>query len=117
MDSNIFRLSYAPVVLSEVAVQPGGSKEVKLDLSTENAPAELTGFPYFIDCALKVFDDVFVFKIPCSLTIGMVPNLNISLEEYKTVLSAADIVKNQEVLANKLPLNEFVEHLKNNNMC
>ena len=64
-----------------------------------------------------MFDDVYVFKIPCSLTIGMVPGYSISLEDYKAVISAPDIVKNQEVLANKLGLGEFVEHFKNNNLC
>lgn len=47
----------------------------------------------------------------------MLPGVNITLDEYKEVVSNPNSVKNQEVLANKLNLNEFIEKLKDNNLC
>lgn len=61
-------------------------------------------------------DDVYVFKIPCSLSIGMLPNMTMSIEEYKEIVSNPNYNKKQEVLANKLSLNEFVVKLKENNL-
>lgn len=50
-------------------------------------------------------DDVYVFKIPCSLSIGMLPNMAMAIEEYKELVSNPNYNKKQEVLANKLGLN------------
>ena len=44
---------------------------MKLNLVIGGECSELDGFPYHIDCALKVMDDVYVFKVPCSLTVAM----------------------------------------------
>ena len=61
-------------------------------------------------------DDLFVFQVPCSLSVGMLPNFTISVDDYKSLISSPDTTKSQEVLPNKLQLNEFVERLKNNNL-
>jgi hypothetical protein len=77
----------------------------------------LDAFPYLIDCALKVFEDVYVFRVPCSLSIGMVPGFTISLDDYKLLVSSPENVRNQEVLTNKLGLAEFTQRLEDNNLC
>lgn len=89
---------------------------MKLQLNNDNNQGELESFPYYIDCALKVLDDVFVFKVPCSLSIGMLPGASVSVEEYKEIVSSPQNSKKQDVLVNKLPLEEFVSKLKDNNL-
>ena len=74
MNKNSFKLNYANVSIDNLMLNPGEEREVKLELSLDNAYAELDGFPYHIDCALKVMDDAFVFRIPCSLTVAMRTN-------------------------------------------
>ena len=92
-------------------------KEAKLDLAFDGGYSELDSFPYHIDCALKVLDDAFVFRIPCSLTVAMVPNAAaISFDEYKEIVSNPQYMKRQEVLDHKLGLEEFVQKLHDNNM-
>jgi hypothetical protein len=83
MNANAFSLNYPNITINDIALGPGQSKEIKLELNFENSQGELDSFPYHIDCALKVLDDVYVFKIPCSLSIGMLPNVAMSIEEYK----------------------------------
>ncbi len=95
MNSNAFKLSYGPVTIADLAVPPGQGKETKLELNTDNVLAELDAFPYLIDCALKVFEDVYVFRVPCSLSIGMVPGFTISLDDYKLLVSSPENVRNQ----------------------
>lgn len=63
-----------------------------------------------------MLDDVYVFKVPCSLSIGMLPNVTVSVDEYKEIVSNPQNNKKQEVLANKLSLDDFVLKLKNNNL-
>lgn len=104
MNSNAFRLNYPNISINDLTLPPAASKEVKLLLNNENSQGELDSFPYHIDCALKVMDDVYVFKVPCSLSIGMLPNVAVSVEEYKEIVSSSQNSKKQEVLANKLPL-------------
>jgi hypothetical protein len=116
MNANAFRLNYGTIVINDLTLPPGASKEVKLPLNNENNQGELDSFPYHIDCALKVLDDVFVFKVPCSLSIGMLPDVTVSVDEYKEIVSSPQNNKKQEVLANKLPLDEFVVKLRNNNL-
>jgi Leucine-rich repeat (LRR) protein len=116
MNSNAFKLSYGNISINDLTLPPGASKEVKLLLNNDNSLSELESFPYYIDCALKVLDDVYVFKVPCSLSVGMLPNATISVEEYKETVSDPQNNKKQDVLTNKLPLEEFVVKLKNNNM-
>lgn len=87
MNSNAFRLNYGNISINDLTLPPGASKEVKLLLNNENSQGELDSFPYHIDCALKVLDDVYVFKVPCSLSIGMLPNVTVSVDEYKETVS------------------------------
>jgi len=51
-----------------------------------------------------VLDDVYVFKVPCSLSIGMLPGVTVTVDEYKEIVSSPQNHKRQEVLANKLAL-------------
>lgn len=69
-----------------------------------------------IDCALKVLDDAFVFKVPCSLTVAMLPNSTISLDEYKTIVSDANYPKRQDVVDNSLSVGDFAQKLIDNNV-
>jgi len=60
---------------------------VKIKLNSENKDAPLEGWPYTIDCGLKATqgetEDAFVFKIPFSMSVAMVANPEVTLEEYK----------------------------------
>lgn len=116
MNSNAFRLGYSNIVINDLMLGPNQSRELKLELDTENNASQLDSFPYHIDCALKVLDDVYVFKVPCSLSIGMVPNFTIQIDDYKEIVSNPQQIKKQEVLANKLQLNEFIQKLKDNHL-
>ena len=69
-----------------------------------------------VDCALKVNEDAYVFKVPCSLTVAMLPNATLSLDEYKTIVSEPNYTKRQEVLDHGLSLGEFVQKLADNNL-
>jgi hypothetical protein len=51
-----------------------------------------------------MLDDVYVFKIPCSLSIGMLPGQTVTIDEYKEIVSSQQNDKKQEVLANRLEL-------------
>jgi hypothetical protein len=104
MNSNAFRLNYGNISINDLTLAPGASKEVKLLLNNENSQGELDSFPYHIDCALKVLEDVYVFKIPCSLSIGMLPGVTVAVDEYKEIVSNPQNHKRQEVLPNKLGL-------------
>jgi hypothetical protein len=95
MNSNAFCLNYGAISINNLTLPPGASKEVKLQLNNENAQSELDSFPYHIDCALKVMDDVYVFKVPCSLSIGMLPNSTVTVEEYKEIVSSPQNSKKQ----------------------
>jgi hypothetical protein len=66
-----------------------------LSLDTENNYSEIEGWPYSIDCALKVLEDAFVFKIPCSLTVAMIDNVNLPFEEYQQIVSNENNEKKQ----------------------
>ncbi len=79
--------------------------------------SELDSFPYHIDCALKVMDDAYVFRVPCSLTVAMIPNASqITLDDYKNLVSNPQYTKRQEVLDHRLTTNEFVQKLVDNNL-
>lgn len=54
-------------------MSPGNTRELKINLNGKNNEVEIDGWPYTIDCALKVNDDIFIFKIPCSMSVSMVP--------------------------------------------
>lgn len=95
INTNAFKLGYGGVNIDDLALGPNESREVKLELNQENGETELEEFPYFIDCALKVYDDVFVFRVPCSLSIAMKPGYQSSENEYKEIISDGQNVKKQ----------------------
>ncbi len=76
----------------------------------------MEGWPYSIDCALRVIDDVFIFKVPLCFLVVMVPDYAITIEEYKQILTAEESIKKQEVLQNSNDLESFVRKLENNNL-
>jgi hypothetical protein len=117
MNRNCFSLNYPNVSIDGLSLSPGEEREMKLELSFDGGMAELDGFPYHIDCALKVLEDAYVFRIPCSLTVAMVPNAPaVSFEEYKELVSNPDYVKRQEVLDHSLGLEQFVQKMQDNNL-
>lgn len=86
-------------------------------MTLDGAYSELDSFPYHFDCALKIMDDAYVFKVPCSLTVAMVSKASlITLDEYKNIVSNPQYTKRQEVLDHRLGVNEFVQKLLDNNL-
>ena len=117
MNKNCFKLNYPNVSIDGLSLNSGEEKEVKLELNFEGTYSELDGFPYHVDCALKVMDDAFIFRIPCSLTVAMRTNPPaIDFNEYKELVSNPEYLKRQEVLDHKLTVDEFVQKMSDNNM-
>ena len=75
LNSNAFKLKVVEQEIRISSLQPEDTEEVKLLMLADNNEAELDGWPYAIEAALKVSqgakDDVFVFLIPCSLSVAM----------------------------------------------
>jgi hypothetical protein len=89
-------LNYPNISIDGLVLNPGDERETKLELNFEGGFAELDTFPYHIDCALKAIDDAYVFRIPCSLTVAMIPNASaISFDEYKQIVSNEQYIKRQ----------------------
>ena len=86
-------------------------------MNNENSYTEIEGWPYTIDCALKVNDDVFLAKVPCCLSIGFKSGFSMDIDEYKELASNPEACKKQEVLPNKHNVEEFVKRLEDNLMC
>lgn len=116
MNKNAFRFTNTKIPI-DLSLNPGQEKEVKIELSENGPEGELDSFPYHIDCALKVFEDAYVFRVPCSMTVAMIPNASkISLDEYKDLVSNPQYTKKQEVLDHRLSVTEFVQKLLDNNL-
>ena len=56
-----------------------------------------------------MLEDVYVFKVPCSLTIPMLSRKTLSVEQYKEIVSNPQNIKRQEVLDHKLTLKDFIQ--------
>lgn len=74
--------------ISQVPIlQPGETCEAKIKLEYENKDAPLEGWPYTIECGLKASqgesEDIFIFKIPFSMSVAMIANPEVTIEEYK----------------------------------
>lgn len=85
---NAFKLKITETELNLDRIANGDSREIKVPLDAENEEGELEGWPYLIECALKVTkdetDDVFLLKIPCSMSVAMLPlSLNMTIDEYR----------------------------------
>lgn len=72
MNKNAFKLNYSHIAIEDLSLNPGEEREMKLPLSLDGNESELDSFPYHIDCALKVMEDAYVFRVPCSMTVAMV---------------------------------------------
>ena len=68
---------------------------MKIALNNENSETEIDGWPYTIDCAMKVNDDVFIFRIPCSMSVAMIAESDLSIEDYKEITANAIFAKKQ----------------------
>ena len=83
LNANSYKLQQDQIEIKEIGkLSPNESREVKIGLNNNNNETEIDGWPYTIDCAMKANDDVFIFRIPCSMSVAMVTN-NFSIEEYK----------------------------------
>lgn len=86
LNGNAFRLQVAnPDLSSLIAVsQPGETNEIKVLLLNTGNEGKLEGWPYSIECGLKVNQetatDIYIFKVPCSLSVVMEANLAFSTE-------------------------------------
>jgi hypothetical protein len=88
LNANAFMLQVTEVSISKIDVlEPGETKEAKIKLNSENKDAPLEGWPYTIDCGLKAsqgeVEDAFVFKIPFSMSVAMISDPDVQLEDYK----------------------------------
>lgn len=103
LNSNAFKLKVVEQDIRISSLQPEDTEEVKLLMLADNNEAELDGWPYAIEAALKVSqganDDVFVFLIPCSLSVAMTGE-EVSLEDYKKITENPNNTKKQDVLRN-----------------
>jgi hypothetical protein len=70
-----------PVNIGELS--SGESKQARITLTTENEAAEIEGFPFLIEVALKTNLDMFIFSIPCSLSVVMQPGFSINVDKYQ----------------------------------
>ena len=115
LKANAFKLMPENIIIPELQnLQPGEAKEVNVALNNENGFAEIEGWPYSIDCALKVGEDVFLAKIPCCLSIGFRAGISMEVDQYKEIASNPEACKKQEVLPNQHSVEDFVKRLENN---
>lgn len=57
-----------------------------------------------VETALKTNLDMFIFSIPCSLSVVMQPGFTLSIEKYQELLANPNNKKKQETLVNNLDL-------------
>ena len=98
MNKNAFKLSYPDVSIDGLSLNPREEKEIKLPLGLDGAESELDSFPYQIDCALKMMDDAYIFRVPCSMTVALMPRVEASVDVYKDLISNSQFIKRQEVV-------------------
>jgi hypothetical protein len=95
-----------PINIGELA--SGESKQARINLTTENEPAEIDGFPFLIEAALKTNLDMFIFSIPCSLSIVMQPGFSINIDKYQELSANPNNKKKLESLPNSLDLDNVI---------
>lgn len=85
---NPFKLQSADINISQIPVlETGESSEAMILLNNENEECPLEKGVLVIECALRVLmdeqEEVFRFKTPCCLSVAMLDNPEIGIEEYK----------------------------------
>lgn len=103
-NSNAFKLSpeSPPINIGELA--SGESKQARINLTTTNEASDIDSFPFVIETALKTNLDMFIFSIPCSLSVVMQPGFSLSVEKYQELSANPNNKKKLETLANSLDL-------------
>ena len=66
-------------------------------MSNSNNEGKLEGWPYSIECGLKVVQgavvDIYIFKIPCSLSVAMISDQVYTQEDYLQIVQDPNIFK------------------------
>lgn len=94
-NSNAFSLSPESPPIPIGDLNPGESRSARLKLTTENQNSEIDGFPFLIEVALKTNLDMFIFSIPCSLSVVMVPGFTITVDKYRELAANPGNIKKQ----------------------
>mmetsp|Transcript_25131 Transcript_25131/g.22172 ORF Transcript_25131/g.22172 Transcript_25131/m.22172 type:complete len:133 (-) Transcript_25131:214-612(-) len=102
------------VVLGQIP--PGGSEITRVPCTFDGkSNNEAPECPYIVQIAFKTSVDVFIFSVPCALSVMMVPTTPISTDEYQA-LGEKGFKKSQEKLEIETTTEKIKEKLNSNNV-
>lgn len=114
-DSNPFKLAPTDPILTLQELNPGASGSAKVPCGFNGeTDGQTPGFPFTIQVAFKTNFDIFVFFIPCSLSIMMIPNTALSPNDYQ-LFSGKGYPAIQKKLEVEVDTNEKIKKLFANN--
>eukprot|EP01017_Pseudomicrothorax_dubius_P036123 TRINITY_DN5143_c0_g1_i8.p1 TRINITY_DN5143_c0_g1~~TRINITY_DN5143_c0_g1_i8.p1 ORF type:complete len:930 (-),score=303.67 TRINITY_DN5143_c0_g1_i8:123-2912(-) len=116
-NANSFKLNPKKIDLGLEPIPPGGANmtraEVDFSGASDNQPPAM---PFRIQVALKTSVDVFIFHVPVSLSIFLVPAAPLSQQAYMEYCARPQLVKTQNALKCPLSRDELVAKFKSNNL-
>jgi len=116
-NKNIFKLS--PVNNDIPLKQIGFNESVtaKIEVNFSGQPdSEPPGFPFKVQAALKTNLDIFIFTIPCSLSILLVPGQSLTPQQYQETAQKLSGNRTQNSLNTSLDQDRIKEKFNNNNI-
>lgn len=116
-NANSFKLTPKKIEIDMPPVAPGGTGYGRTELdctgASDNQPP---AFPYKVNVAIKCSADVFVFVIPCSLSVFLVPTPQLQPAQYSELSSKPNLVRSQNSIQISLPRDEIIRKLNANNI-
>jgi vesicle coat complex subunit len=116
-NKNPFKLSPVNPEIPIPTLAPGSSGQGRLELNfSGQIDPEPPGFPFKLQVALRTNLDIFMFFIPCSLSVIMVPTDAITIEKYQELSGKYSATRFQNSLNTSLDPEKVKEKFKNNNI-
>jgi len=115
-NANSFKIQPASPEINLSKVEPGSTKEVRVPLNfdgtSDNNPP---GFPFKAQIALKTNLDIFIFSVPCSLSVLFLTEPALSPSEYQTLATSGN-PKTQNSLKTSLDKDQIKKRFNDNNV-
>lgn len=95
-NDNPFKLNPEEPILQISSIQPGNTATTRIPIGFDGlSDGQIPTCPYKVQVAFKTNLDIFVFYIPCSLTVLMIPNTPMNSNDYQAFAMKPEFVSAQ----------------------